>query len=256
MIVAFPTFSAVTFPASSTLSTVSSDVVHIIVTSFASVGSTFAVTVVSSPTFSFLLSAVTVTLLSSGVGSGFTSSSTSISTLSVTFFSPCTAVAVIVAFPAFSAVTFPASSTLSTVASDVFHVIVTSFASVGSTFAVTVVSSPTFSFLLSAVTVTLLSSGVGSGFGFRFSSFSVSAFNASAFSETLWFNAYAFSYADSASIYAAKNSLYFSSPYWIPYSFNLSSAALSVSFKWSLFTVSYASNSLNWNVPSTPCILI
>ena len=42
------------------------------------------------------------------------------------------------------AVTFPASSTLSTVASDVFHVIVTSFASVGSTFAVTVVSSPTF----------------------------------------------------------------------------------------------------------------
>ena len=152
---AVPSPTALISPLSFTVTTFSSEELHVSVTSFASFGSYVAVAFAVSPTFKAFLSTVAVTLVRTGF-SGSAFFDTVISTSAVFVTVPCFAVTITLAFPSAFAVTFPSLSTVKTSVLEDFHSYVTSLASAGYIVAVAFALSPTFSSVLSTDTVTSL----------------------------------------------------------------------------------------------------
>ena len=160
VIVAFPTPVPVTSPLLFTTATFSSLLVHVIVLSVASLGSTVAVNVKVSPTY------VLFDVLLSETDVGCIADLTA--TVQVAVF-PLTVVAVIVAVPCFFPLTLP-KLTVATSSLLLVHVIVLSVASLGNTSAVKdkVSPNPTITFVIFSEsnvgsTVESLSSLVRSG---------------------------------------------------------------------------------------------
>ena len=171
MIVAVPADTAVTLPLSLTVATSGSSLLQLTFGLVASSGSTVAVRVVLSPSFSSSVSSLKVTPVTSTVtGSGSVGDGEGLGSASVTVTSqiaskfPSSVSTVIVAVPADTAVTLPLSLTVATSGSSLLQLTFGLVASSGSTVAVRVALSPSFNSSVSSLKVTPVTSTVtGSG---------------------------------------------------------------------------------------------